>query len=267
MLSPAEGAPDQPEHPLDMPLHIRDDGVASWLVLRHQPPPAQGCPWPFVRRQAPAFSTASTIEWLTALRSAGLEFLLPEAYFARLKSRAPGQPAVNPAALLKHDIHHDFRRVVRMAEREAEAGISAVYFMMDHHELNAGFWGLDYTWRELRRIQDMGHQIGLHVDTFELILRYGDLMTGLKVFKQVFEDQGLSIIAANAHGNTKLGKRTGLRPMDFFSGLSRAAPPQPTELEQHVRRYTLGEVGKAGIHYWLDAAFMKMGPRFSATIM
>ncbi len=75
--------------------------------------------------------------------------------------------------LLRHDVDMCLRRAVRLAEVEAELGVSASYFILVNTEMynigsNAGR-------QSLRRLLDLGHEVGLHFDAAHV--RENDLDT------------------------------------------------------------------------------------------
>lgn len=67
-----------------------------------------------------------------------------------------------PFILWRHDIDLELPAVVAMAELEARAGIQATYFLMTR----SWFYNL-FSWEgesTIRRLQELGHAIGLHCD-------------------------------------------------------------------------------------------------------
>lgn len=234
-----------------------DPGIVAWLVVRYE----GGSPGRAARRYRPAlagvaFSREETVAWLERLREEACEFLLPEEYVRALRS-GPAPASRCPVSLLKHDIHHDFRRVVRLAEAEAEKGLHGVYFMLPAHELTAGFHGRSSTWASLREIQDMGHVLGIHVDPFELIREHGDLMGALEICLAEFSEHGLEVSTGNCHGNTTY-RETGLEPSHFFRETNRGqrdgSDPPTSPFTPHVSRYSLSVIAdRLGLVHWFDS--------------
>lgn len=64
--------------------------------------------------------------------------------------------------ILRHDIDNDLAQAVRFAELEAEAGVKSTYFVL----LRTDFYNpaSRQSLEQLRRMQALGHEIGLHFD-------------------------------------------------------------------------------------------------------
>lgn len=64
--------------------------------------------------------------------------------------------------ILRHDIDNSLERAVRMAEAEAECGVTSTYFTL----LRTDFYNpaSKHALEALHRIQSLGHEIGLHFD-------------------------------------------------------------------------------------------------------
>ena len=67
--------------------------------------------------------------------------------------------------LLRHDIDAKVRRAARMAKLEHDLGVKATYFVRVHAELYNPFGFRTYPL--LKRIADMGHEIGLHFENLD----------------------------------------------------------------------------------------------------
>lgn len=72
-------------------------------------------------------------------------------------------------AILRHDIDYDMKKAVEMARYEMEKGVNSTYFVL----LTSEFYNVFalHTNQMLRKIQQYGHEIGLHFDE----VRYGYL--------------------------------------------------------------------------------------------
>lgn len=64
--------------------------------------------------------------------------------------------------ILRHDIDSDIAQAVRMAEVEAACGVRSTYFVL----LRTGFYNPAFApaLAKLHRIQELGHELGLHFD-------------------------------------------------------------------------------------------------------
>ena len=69
---------------------------------------------------------------------------------------------VSRCVILRHDVDFSLERAVRLAELEAEMGVGATYFAL----LRTDFYNpaSQRGAAALRRIQSLGHEIGLHFD-------------------------------------------------------------------------------------------------------
>src|SRR5688572_28789613 len=67
-----------------------------------------------------------------------------------------------PFALMRHDIDFDLTAAARIAEIEAEEGVAASYFVLLRTDLY-NLFSAEST-AAVRRILDLGHQLGLHFD-------------------------------------------------------------------------------------------------------
>ena len=64
--------------------------------------------------------------------------------------------------ILRHDIDNSLEQAVNLAQVEAEAGVASTYFVL----LRTDFYNIASSagLRAVRRIQSLGHEIGLHFD-------------------------------------------------------------------------------------------------------
>lgn len=227
-------------------------GITSWVVLRRRLQKGVGMQSAFRLRSGNGFSAIGLLEWLNRLREASIDFELCDRYFAQLSSpRTPGM--TRGVSLIKHDIHHDIKRTLRLAKLEAEQNIFGVYFMMPRHDLNAAYYDLEFCWHALREIQAMGHEIGIHVDPFDLITKHADLYVGIEKSIDEFRANGLRISVGNLHGNTKF-LYTNVTPFEMFAeyGVQRSANAHPS-FAQLSGKYSFLDIWKrCGLKYWLD---------------
>ena len=233
-------------------------GIMSWIVLRRRPKKTvEGRPT--LRARGDYFSATGLVDWLNQLRDSSIDLELCDGYFARLASpRTHG--TTRGVSLVKHDIHRDIKRTLRLARLEAERNILGVYFMMPRHDLNAAYYDLEFCWYALREIQAMGHEIGIHVDPFDSITRYGDLYVGIEKSVDEFRTNGLSVSVGNLHGNTKFSY-TNMTAFEMFAEYdvprSIGAVPQFADC---YAKYSFAEISRrCGLKYWLDGRPMAEG--------
>ncbi len=74
---------------------------------------------------------------------------------------AAGEGAPDRYVLLRHDVDFSLENALPLAEREAELGIRATYFVLPHGPYN--LLGPP-SFGQLRRILDLGHHLGVHYD-------------------------------------------------------------------------------------------------------
>jgi hypothetical protein len=82
----------------------------------------------------------------------------------------------------RHDVDFDPRSALRMAEIEADMGISATFYVMPRGPYNP--FSLENR-RIVRRIVELGHRLGTHVD---LALARDETAGEASVFAKVWED-------------------------------------------------------------------------------
>jgi len=99
------------------------------------------------------------------------ELLARGARFETLEAPDPARARAGKLHYVKHDIHHDLDNTLRIARAEREIGIRSTFFMMHENPINRKYFRAPATWEALRRIQEMGHLLALHVDGFVLISR------------------------------------------------------------------------------------------------
>lgn len=87
--------------------------------------------------------------------------------------------------ILRHDIDTSLEQAVRLAELEAERGVTSTYFVL----LRTDFYNpaSQRSQKQLRRILDLGHEIGLHFDE----VSYGRTLTGEETVQCVIKECGL----------------------------------------------------------------------------
>lgn len=74
------------------------------------------------------------------------------------------KPLPEKCLILRHDIEYSVDCAVRMAELEHEHGVRSSYFVLAHSVFYNPFTPLNTT--RIRRIIELGHEIGLHYETY-----------------------------------------------------------------------------------------------------
>lgn len=202
------------------------------------------------------FDGFRVVDLLRSFQGAGLRFAFPDELELR------GVDGGGPLVVLKHDIHHNIDRVLKLAKFEHALGISGLYFMMGPHEINRKIYGEESTWSKLREVQSMGHRIGMHIDIVDSIIRRGNLYDEIAENMEKFTKEGLVVRYANAHGNTKLKEFSEYKASDFFQETARPLLDTlgDSALKGHWGRYSLAEIGRRfGIEHWVDAGVYRAG--------
>ncbi len=235
---------------------VVDEDPIVWVVLKRRAgrdgPPA----FPRTPR-ADRYPLDEFEAFLNDLREAGVT-PLPVDRFAE-EAAAPTRPIGH----IKLDLHRNIVRPLEVAERMQRARVPGLFLMMPRHPFNEAFFDADATWETLAAIRGMGHEIGLHLDVFNVLKEHGDLYRGLEILLADFTRRGFPIRAATLHGDTRphLTAR-GLRRLDFFAedrAVTRwdGKPPEGEEyLVEHIGRYSYGELARRfGIRYLSERVF------------
>ncbi|AIF82019.1 hypothetical protein I862_07325 [endosymbiont of Acanthamoeba sp. UWC8] len=152
---------------------------------------------------------------------------------------------------IKHDIHHLLEPALQIAKAEHSIGVQATFFMMHEHPLNQKIFNKPETWKGLQTIQDLGHEIALHIDGFILIEKYGCIQKGLEKEWQLFKDNGINIRGGNCHGNTTYYNKLKFEPMSFYKEIYRPHKCQDSFWNQFNSKYSLADLG---FKFWADSS-------------
>lgn len=107
---------------------------------------------------------------------------------------------------LRHDIDSKFRASVAMAEYEAKRGIQSTYFALHFSD----YWNDPDTWKKLKDIQDMGHEIAFHNAVItEVLVDHGDfppdlvsrISSKVTYYLDEMRSHGLNVRGTSAHGH------------------------------------------------------------------
>jgi len=195
-------------------------------------------------RSSENFFNEDYIELLTELKGRGVRF-------EPLDDPDLASASAHKTHFIKHDIHHDMANTVRIAEDEHRLGVRSTFFMMHECAINRKFFADPDTWKNLLRMRDMGHAIGLHIDGFDLIERYGDLRRGVEEALATFAKNGLEIHLANTHGNSQYQSKFNFETVNFFKELARPSQCSDAFWMAHYARYSIPDLG---FRLWADTA-------------
>jgi hypothetical protein len=84
--------------------------------------------------------------------------------YAILQVRQTTAPLPEKCLILRHDIEYSVDCALRMAELEHEHGLRSSYFVLAHSVFYNPF--TPQNTKKIRRIIDLGHEIGLHYETY-----------------------------------------------------------------------------------------------------
>jgi len=105
--------------------------------------------------------------------------------------------AADKCVILRHDVDYDMDKAVEMAERENDLGVRSTYFVLLTSDLYNVF-SME-NGRKLRRITDLGHEIGLHFDE----VRYPELRGDMQqTASRIIEESALLSSAAGCKVTT-----------------------------------------------------------------
>jgi hypothetical protein len=197
----------------------------------------------------PHFAIEDYVELLRELLARGVRF-------DTLEAPEPTQARAEKPHFIKHDIHHDLENTLRVAEAEHDIGVCSTYFMMHENPINRKYFRAPATWVGLRRIQEMGHLIGLHVDGFLLIEQYGDLARGIDQVRKVFAGKGIVFKVGNTHGNSGYQKKYDFEPMNFYKEVRRPTNCTEKLFMDHYGKYSFHDLG---FEVWADTSIWTSG--------
>lgn len=209
--------------------------------------------------------------FLRALKEKEIK-LLSARKFARRYTQWWAKP--REAALFGHakfDIHANMRRPLEIARIMSTVGYPGLFLMMQKHPLNQAFFDSDETWDTLRRMRDLGHEIGLHADVFHFIRVYGDLYTGLEAALGEMQKRGFTVRSMSLHGDSIAHiKSQRLHATDFFDPSFRRSkwngkqPVGEEYLAEHVGRYSRAKIwDDFGVEFFSENVFTRRGLRIA----
>lgn len=215
------------------------------------------------RKPPREFRHRELVGLFVAMKDAGIETETVKRFAKRLGRGGRRQGY----GLLRFDIHGNIERPLRVAEELSALGLHGLFLTMHRHAVNETIYDAPATWNSLKKIADLGHEIGLHFDPFYLIRAHGDLYDGVRAAVAELAQRGFTVQAASVHGDTRTHiKDCGLQANDFFTEGFRATrwngrPPKGEEfLAEHVKRYSQAKIAEDyGLLYFAEPNFSHMG--------
>lgn len=126
---------------------------------------------------------------------------------------------------LRHDVDERLDSALRLAEAERERGLRATYFVLH----TARYYREPGLLDRLRRLQDLGHEVGWHNDLVTLeCIHGGDARRFLQDELARLRDAGLRITGVVSHGSVHCG-RYGYHNDYFFEHCEREIPGYPNK--------------------------------------
>jgi hypothetical protein len=180
------------------------------------------------------FTWRSYENLLTALQNERY-LVVPLRELVAARAQYPGKVVVG----LRHDMDGNFCKAVTMAELEKRMGVRSTYFV-NHTERYYGY-GWPHPQRihdilpYLRRMQALGHEIGLHNDTITMAWKYGFEPSELLTVELAYlRWAGLTVDGTSAHGSDE-AREYHFSNYELFAGMTKR-----TTLERGKRRIALG---------------------------
>lgn len=155
--------------------------------------------------------------------------------FARIRDVDDFISNFQPAIFLKHDVHGvPLDGLLKFAKEEASIGVRGSYFFMaPNHPLTVNLFTEEEQLSVMRKVQQMGHEIGLHIDPYFLIEHLKiPLSEILHNTLNKWRENGIDVCCANMHGNSRykgLDNNGYGTSFDLFSEIARQ--PDFPELE------------------------------------
>lgn len=197
-----------------------------------------------------------------------------------LRQLATADPDGRVLVGIRHDVDDRLESALQMAELEHRRGVRATYFVLH----TARYYGerdprlLD----ALRRLQELGHEVGWHNDLVTLQLVYGiDPVEYLARELRRLRGNGIDVVGTAAHGSIHC-HRLGFHNNEFFLDWPEAVPGGRTSRaripvageERELRRGRLADFGLEyeAYHlgedrYFSDARFDERGRRWHPELL
>ncbi len=182
-------------------------------------------------------------------------------------------PATRALVGLRHDVDARLNAALVFAQLEHTRGLRSTYFVLH----TAPYWQQPGLLESLRRLEELGHEVGFHYDLVTVQVVDGlDPRAVLASELARLRGAGLRIVGAAAHGSY-WGHRLGYKNDYFFRELDEAHPDFPNNErvgEVELAKGTLGEFGftydamRLGEnHYWSDSWMDRRGRRWHPELL
>jgi hypothetical protein len=169
---------------------------------------------------------------------------------------------------LRHDVDDRLESALEFARLEHERGLRATYFVLH----SAPYYGTDALLPALRRLQDLGHEVGFHYDLVtSQVVRGVDPRAELQAELGRLRAAGLDVVGVAAHGSY-WGHRLGYKNTYFFADLQGPEPGFPNFErvgDVELAKATLAEFGLdydasalGETSYWTDSRVDRRGRRW-----
>jgi len=166
------------------------------------------------------------------------------------------------AVFLKHDIHGlNLKNLVDFAAVESCMGIRGTYFFMaPNHPDTQPFYDFSAQADAMQEIQSVGHEVGLHLDPYFLMLHYNQpLYQVMEYCLSCFRSLGVNVQSMNMHGNTqhKHRDKNGFgTSFELFDEIARQ-PDFPTLAAMYPESAAIVRENRVrlkdyGIEFWAD---------------
>ena len=96
---------------------------------------------------------------------------------------------------LKHDVHSRIDNLLDIATYEYNNNINSTFFIMANHQFSKKYYKDKNFNKLLLEFIDKGHQIGLHFDLHDIILRYGQFYSEIKEITDYYFNEGINILS------------------------------------------------------------------------
>ena len=125
---------------------------------------------------------------------------------------------------LRHDVDSRLDSALRLARLEHDRGLRATYFVLH----TAPYWDDDDLVPRVRRLQELGHEVGFHNDlvTVERV-HGGDARAALQEALARLRGGGIEVVGAAAHGSPWC-HRLGYHNNYVFTGWDESQPGFPS---------------------------------------
>lgn len=174
-------------------------------------------------------------------------------------------PRDRPVLGLRHDVDERLDNALRLAALEHERGLRATYFVLH----TAAYWRSPTLLEDLRRLQELGHEVGWHNDLVSLELVDGvDPVEYLRRELGRLRSAGIDVVGTAAHGSiwcAILGFDNNAFFTDFPEAERPARPIHTASLAEMGLEYEAYDLAED--HYFSDARFDEQGRRWHPDLL